>query len=801
MVGETPGEEKRMPESNRTDRQEEENRRREAAQEREESRQEAQEDHDTSGSASAQESPSQADSSGNASPRPSAAGRRHHRRDSQTKNLYRKLHTDRKTIDETIERLTGCAEEAKQVDSDEKREDMMERLQEEKLTAEEILDRATNEYEAEAESLSSDHYKRAAAQKVQALSEKAEEATDLYDQRVADLDAAESEYKLKDFEGRLRELRVERYHKKRDNKMVHFREFRSMKYRFGDLMAEYRTLPSPKSPAAEERKKKIDERIQRHTEKLEELESKYMPEWEKHVLKDKEKKSQDAVNELNSQYSSSTPLVRLLYKVLAIKDKRKPKETGWQKLKGKVSDVKEEYDSVSEIKDDASDVWDSIGKMREGTFFQPDEEEEEEEGIKEWLTKHAKEFLGWIMGKAGASEKQQKIGKDVIEHIANWFEPVISAVKLAKNIKSFMSKSKDMSKEEVSGFAMEVTGQSIEVIESGLGSVQKYIGEIPILGSIFGIVKDIVGLIDHIIKFANKIKFRKDTKKDKEDLKNRMMEKRQKYSMQEDTRDLGLYSFMGMARVGPFWDRRTTAHVKKSEGSAKRGKEILVNGDATVGQQKTALTRAVGAGESDNLYMQIAEMKAQKDRGELSLQERQKYYQMKTLRDIQEYQQLKEGKHTISKRIREESFELASGAVSLASNISGLFPGIGTAVSKGLSFANTVFGLIRKGTSFVHKRMQARSGAALRKQARNDAMAQNMFNQMLYVAGYLRPDMEDNTAPLFHVGPESAKRVKTSMQYLDRTSTALSYKLSEMQEAEDRDSLMEMMANAFTTSG
>ena len=371
---------------------------------------------------------------------------------------------------------------------------------------------------------------------------------------------------------------------------------------------------------------------------------------------------------------------------------------------------------------------------------------------------------------------------------------------MIKNMKKFSDKVIDMSGEEVNETVMEIAGQTFDVISSGLKAVQRYIGEIPLLGEVMGIISSVMGIINHSIRFATKNRLRKTAKAEKEKLKERMAEKRNQYAMREETRDLGLYSFMGTATVGEWRGKgRLTAHVQK-DNSAKRkwGKHIKVSADTTIETQKALLERQVGQGD---IHTQLEEMKQQKNRGQLDAAQRRKYFQMKALRDMRQYQELKEAKHVNVKRLREEALELVDEGAGLAAGIAGLFPGIGTAVSKGIKFGQLVMGLIRKSVTFFHKKYQNAKGITKRKEQRNNAMASNIFQQMLFVGGYLRPNMEDTSTPLFSVGPESAKRVSSRMEYLDNITSTLSYKMSEMQDVETRDELLDMMAAAFTTAG
>ena len=86
-------------------------------------------------------------------------------------------------------------------------------------------------------------------------------------------------------------------------------------------------------------------------------------------------------------------------------------------------------------------------------------------------------------------------------------------------------------------------------------------------------------------------------------------------------------------------------------------------------------------------------------------------------------------------------------------------------------------------------------GKQREKERKREGMAENIFNQMVFVSEYIN---QDEQGSLFKVLPSNAPRVAKSADYLYSTTSTLSYQISEMEEAEDRESLLDMMADAFS---
>ncbi len=795
-----------MPDKENPNAQEEENRQQEqenqeAAQteeEREEEENEEEEEEEESETAApSQTEDGQTESAQETAAAPKPKARRRPRREPGVNELYDKIHEDKALVRESGHRIASYSDEIEAIDSEEKKNAAHDKLLKEREIIENVKYRAESRYPEESENFS-ERYKNKAAERIGALSRLTDKVQNQYQEKRDRIDAVDAEYQIEALRKRvegLDEQRIQMEKANRGKQTLKRQQYRALKYQTQDLMADYNRLPAPKSPKGERMMKTLNTYMDWYNTRLKQLES-AMPQWERTLLKREEESAQGEAAQLNRRYTARNPLIRLLYKVMQIKDKRRPEKSQLEEAKEVYGKAKDEKDAIDEIRGDAEDMGSSIRDMAEGTFFNAEEDEEEEEGgLKDWLFKHAKLFLSWISGKTG-NEQVEKIGGRIIDELSNWFDPVLNAIKLIKNMKKFSDKVIDMSGEEVNETVMEIAGQTFDVISSGLKAVQRYIGEIPLLGEVMGIISSVMGIINHSIRFATKNRLRKTAKAEKEKLK----EKRNQYAMQEETRDLGLYSFMGTATVGEWRGKgRLTAHVQK-DNSAKRkwGKHIKVSADTTIETQKALLERQVGQGD---IHTQLEEMKQQKNRGQLDAAQRRKYFQMKALRDMRQYQELKEAKHVNVKRLREEALELVDEGAGLAAGIAGLFPGIGTAVSKGIKFGQLVMGLIRKSVTFFHKKYQNAKGITKRKEQRNNAMASNIFQQMLFVGGYLRPNMEDTSTPLFSVGPESAKRVSSRMEYLDNITSTLSYKMSEMQDVETRDELLDMMAAAFTTAG
>ena len=65
----------------------------------------------------------------------------------------------------------------------------------------------------------------------------------------------------------------------------------------------------------------------------------------------------------------------------------------------------------------------------------------------------------------------------------------------------------------------------------------------------------------------------------------------------------------------------------------------------------------------------------------------------------------------------------------------------------------------------------------------------------------MRDKEDDEKEPLFNAGPESIRRVSKNVDYLESTTSTLSYQISEMLQVKDRDTLLDKMASAFSTEG
>ena len=131
--------------------------------------------------------------------------------------------------------------------------------------------------------------------------------------------------------------------------------------------------------------------------------------------------------------------------------------------------------------------------------------------------------------------------------------------------------------------------------------------------------------------------------------------------------------------------------------------------------------------------------------------------------------------------------------------------GYGTAVSKGLSFGNSVAKVGHKYGTKIRQKFRDWTGSensTENKAIRRSAMAENMYGQMLYVSNYMKEEgSTDPKEQLFSVGENSASKVSKQMNYLDMMSTTLSYQFSKMLGSENQDDLLDLMSSAFSREG
>lgn len=769
----------------------------------EETPQEEEQEENSSGGDNAEtQAPSQA--GGSEGETPSAGGesgsagasgteRHHHSRDAQTKALYKKIHKDKKTIEEVKERLFSYNDDVEYATSKKKQNAVAEKLENEFGIIEEVQMRALDAYISESESLPRKHNQKGAQKRIQELARNTELALGLYRKHQRTLENVKSETELYDFDNRLTKLNEERRDFKYNKGKVNYHQYRSLKYRYEDMVMEYKSLSVPSTKAGEELKERIERHIEKERNYLKRLEA-YMPKEDLSRMQEKEKEANEQAELLNTHYHAASPFIRLLFKVREVRDKHKEKSTFGDWVKEKAGGAKGFYDEGNELKE-------QYEKIGESLKDDDDNDDDDDSMLKKWLLKNGKIAIRWLTGKLGGSEKVQNIGEAMLEQLAEWFEPLVNAGKLFKGLKSFISDISDMSWEEAKNQAAELIGNSLEWGLDAIEKLLKKVKNIPIFEDIASIINGAFGVFRHVCAFIDKRKHKNEAGDRKEELKQRMLKKRFEYLNKDETKHANLYGFMGTSqeRHGLLWRQwRVNAHVAKSDSEESFFKKDYEKGTTTIERQKAKLEKVAGG---ENIYHQLEEMKEKKDRDQLSSRERKKYYQLKTLRDIREYTEQKADVGVNRKRMVAEGWEIAHNALDILGSMCSLIPGLGKAIGTGIKFFNATSKFTHSVVSKGKKLFEHMDGTTERKNATRTAMATNMFHQMVYITGFMRENQEDNATPLFVLGPATAKRVSRSMDYISSTTATLSYKMSEMLGAETKEDMIEKMAEAFAAGG
>lgn len=524
-----------------------------------------------------------------------------------------------------------------------------------------------------------------------------------------------------------------------------------------------------------------------------------MPAGEKKALEIMDKEGQDAEKNLNTTYKDGTPLVRLIRKAASLEhtqDVEKEEESDWT----------ENYEKAMEVVEFIGDATKSEEEKKE-------EESEEPADLKEWLMEHGKTALGWILGQIGVSEAVHS-ATSAVGQFNELFAPLISLGKLIKSYKEFFDQKKDMGEDEKVIEAKALGQETLEGVMSGVEKIGDIAGGIPYIGSIFGIIKNMVAMGYSIHQAIVSGRRKNEMDRSKEALKQKMFQKRAKYQTDSSgLRDQNLFGFMGYQKEkAGFFDRKKSArayHVDKDTSGKRNAKDTLVEGTTTFEKQKQELETKVG---DKNLNDDIMAMKDRKNRGELSEEERIKYYQMKTLATMRQYEETKAAKETNKDRMRQSVGTIVESSVSLLGNISGLIPGLGSAISQGtkiiLKIGKSGASLIGKIKDAVAEEMDLPSSKSNQEKHRS-AMGKNMFEQMVSVGRFLKPegsrekDSEsgEEKPVLFNVKPGAAKRVSKQMNYLDGLFRGLSTRYTKIMAADSENAMIGKLGESFTKGG
>lgn len=545
-------------------------------------------------------------------------------------------------------------------------------------------------------------------------------------------------------------------------------------------------LDEPVSDRGTKRQEFLRNRIAHERTRLQSLYNKLPKEAQQEVQK-KQEKSKILAQALNNRYNAASPIVRLIWKAKEVNGQRK--EAANETWKDKFKKFKDKFEKVAE---DVESIADPIVE---------DVTQGESEGLGDWLKSHALEVVKWLAGKlVSGGDKIVEKASNMFDQLSEMFEPLVSAGQFVMKAGNFIKKSKDMSGEEIRRNMETIMGKGVNFVVEQVLKLVSLFKPVPFLGNIAGLFSAVITTIQQVLQMIDRSSHKKRVDQEKELAKGQMLGKKEKYAQDEGLRDLKLFGFAESRTEtrGVFRKREVVApHLNK-----KRGEDAAL-GTVTYQEQAAALEEELGA--SGNIYDILQDMKMRKKAGQLNEEERKKYYKMKTLARIREHKEMKEDKYVNEKRIRQNWIDIAHAGVEAVANISGLIPAYGEAVSKGLSFANTVSKVGHKYGSKLRQRIRDWVGSeksTANKTKQRSAMAQNIYGQMMYVSQYMRPENSTNPRePLFTLGEQNASSVSRQMNYLDMLTTTMSYPFSKMLGADNEDDLLDMMSKAFSRQG
>lgn len=708
----------------------------------------------------------------------------------RARSLLRRIDRDQQRILSVKSRMESYREEIQSAITTKKQEEARQKLDSDSKDIAKVEKHLAVTYPAKTEELPKKRYQELARNRMGELARHTEAAVSLYQDHQKTLTELEPVIPLQEYDDRLTQINEERRSLKYREGEVSYYEYRSLRSRFEDLEAEAANLPEVDTPKGREIRSQVDTHLEKERIYLKALERRLSVD-DQEKLERKEQESEESQSRLNTRYKRSDPLIRLLFKVRKVKDVSKP-DGAFKETVGEMVDdgkgIYELYEGFSGVKEAREKHKDTLAGV---------EKKEEESKVKRWLVDHAKTGLAWLMGGLGADEAQKEAGGNVLEALAEWFKPLVSAGKLFVKMVKYVSAIKNMTWAEAKDKASEILGESLEAVSDTMGQLFEKLKIVPLFEYIASLVKGAAGIIQNVIRLVDTKKLKKTAWEKKEALKRRMAEKRAKYAAMADTRGEDLYGFMGTSeeRHGLFWRKSSTElHVAKEDSAKSRFKKNQGT-STTIQEQRRQLEEDAGEGD---LYEQLADMKQRKNRGQLDAAEKKRYYRLKVLRDIREYMEHKESSSANKKRLRAQGMEIANSAMDMVAGISGLFPGYGTAVATGISLFQATVKFGKTAAGKVKGMWDEHRGNTARKDARREYMAEDMLNRMEYVTGFMSKDEESEAEPLFHVGLSSAKNVWRHMEYLSSITTTLNYQMSEMHKAKSREKLLEQMAEAFS---
>lgn len=634
-------------------------------------------------------------------------------------------------------------------------------------------------------------------QKVQKLLDRCDAVTGQFDSCMDAVKGSITDRKTEDIIRQLDKLRRERWDVMKVKK-PNFAQYRKLSSWLDYIELQTNRLDAPISEKGIRRQKYLRGEIDFDRERLKAVGDKLSPEDQKEMKK-RQEKSKILEQALNTKYNVASPIIRLIWKSKAVQGKHKIEKepTGLEKAKDKVTSIKETWDEVNE---DVSSVADPIVEHQT---------DGETESLGDWLKGHASTVIKWLTGKLHLDKAAEEVGgvmdkaeafKEKLDELSDLFEPLVSAGKFIMGIGDFMKQAKDMSAEEIRRNMESILGDGLNFVVSNVLKLVGLFKPVPFLGAIADLFANAVTIVQQVLQMIDRRHYKKEVTEKKELGKAQMVEKKEKYAQDQDLKDLNLFGFAGTREESKGFITKkkiNAAHIQNQKDKEKDPSTL------TLKDQADALEAELSG--SGNIYDQLNEMKLRKNSGFLSAEEKQKYYKMKTLTRIREHKEMKEDKYVNEKRIRQNWVDIAHEGVSVVANICDLIPGYGTAVSKGLSFGNSVAKVGHKYGTKIRQKFRDWTGSensTENKAMRRSAMAENMYGQMLYVSNYMKEEgSTDPKEQLFSVGENSASKVSKQMNYLDMMSTTLSYQFSKMLGTENRDDLLDMMSSAFSREG
>lgn len=560
------------------------------------------------------------------------------------------------------------------------------------------------------------------------------------------------------------------------------------------LKAQRDALPSLRSlPKAKDKKVLLDNTIKELNAEKNKVATAMNPDKKKKAdkLVERRENAGKFTKALNQKYKESTPIVRLIRKARSLKD-----------VAGEAQEEKKGALGAAEFIDEhiTGTATDIIDASLEYTYGEKSE--------KSSLVGAIKVALSALFGKKSISEAEKDVPQAMFA--LNMFAPLLKAFVLCMHVKQFMKAKERSNNETIEG--IEGLGQeTLDTLISGAETAIDFFNtigvmdEIPILGPVLGLISNAVGAVIKIRGWFRAAKRRDDAAARKTELKKKMEEKRAKYAGMgiKDADGKELLGFVGKKTVktGFLWrDTGSKTHIDKKKDGQLTGGNVTTIED----QQKNLEQSLTGK----DIHASLADMKKHKMEGDLSEDDQKLYYQMKTMRMIQEYRELKETKYVNEKRIRSGQIELIHTALDVAKNILGLIPNITAVAGLVLGVVNAASKWAHTGFTFVKQKGRDKgwwgdgSKTTAAKAEKRGGMALDIFNQMIFVSGYMREASEAKTQGTFaELDPVTSSTVGKRMEYLDAISNDLSYKFSSLHLSKNKNDLLDKMASAFSREG